>query len=129
MANGHEPNLPNVTRVVCASAGLVMLVVFALVSMYALLDFLNRETPSREPPSLVRLPPQLPATPQLNPDQPRQLQQLREREDEMLSRYEWVDRQQGIARIPIDRAMAILAERGLSPTPPKEATDERQSSQ
>jgi mono/diheme cytochrome c family protein len=29
------------------------------------------------------------------------------------SKYEWVDRSQGVARIPIDRAIDILAEKGL----------------
>jgi mono/diheme cytochrome c family protein len=29
------------------------------------------------------------------------------------SKYEWVDRTQGVAKIPIDRAMEILAEKGL----------------
>jgi mono/diheme cytochrome c family protein len=32
---------------------------------------------------------------------------------EPASKYEWVDRPQGVARIPIDRAMEILVEKGL----------------
>jgi len=34
------------------------------------------------------------------------------RQRAMLTRYEWVKRDAGIVRIPIDRAMQILAERG-----------------
>ena len=41
------------------------------------------------------------------------LSRLREREAEVLNGYGWVDRKAGIARIPIDRAIRILAEKGL----------------
>jgi hypothetical protein len=35
----------------------------------------------------------------------------------MLNRYEWIDREKGLARIPIERAMDILAEGGLPSRP------------
>ena len=38
---------------------------------------------------------------------------LRRGEAERLSSYGWVDRDGGVARIPIDRAMDLLVERGL----------------
>lgn len=40
------------------------------------------------------------------------LEQVRARERELLEGYGSVDREAGLARIPIERAMAILAERG-----------------
>jgi hypothetical protein len=40
------------------------------------------------------------------------LQKLRGVEEARLRQYEWIDRQAGIAAIPIDRAMELLAERG-----------------
>lgn len=36
--------------------------------------------------------------------------ELRRREDERLTRYEWIDEQAGRVRIPIDRAMALIIE-------------------
>jgi hypothetical protein len=39
--------------------------------------------------------------------------ELRTAEDTDLNSYGWVDRTAGIARIPIDRAMQLLLERGL----------------
>lgn len=39
------------------------------------------------------------------------------RQDEMLSSYDWVDQQNGVVRIPINRAMDLLAERGLPVLP------------
>ena len=34
-------------------------------------------------------------------------------EDVLLNHYQWVDRDLGIARIPVDRAMNILVEKGF----------------
>ena len=44
----------------------------------------------------------------------RDMAELRASEDAQLQSYGWVDRQAGIAAIPIKRAMALLAERGMS---------------
>lgn len=42
-----------------------------------------------------------------------QLQEMREGERELLTGYGWIDREAGVVRIPIDRAMELTAERGL----------------
>lgn len=41
------------------------------------------------------------------------LEAMRVEEDKLLNGYRWVDRERGIAAIPIDRAIAIAAERGV----------------
>ena len=41
------------------------------------------------------------------------LKQLRATEDAILTSYGWVDRQKGIVRIPIDRAIDLVLQRGL----------------
>ncbi|MGB0121788.1 MAG: hypothetical protein WA419_05275 [Silvibacterium sp.] len=48
---------------------------------------------------------------------------LHRREDLLLDHYSWVDQSQGKVRIPIDRAMELIAQRGL-PVEPKPATVE-----
>jgi hypothetical protein len=55
-------------------------------------------------------------------DEPGALRQLRSEEDEILTHYAWVDKNQGVARIPIDRAMdlivknpSLLAPEGAAP--------------
>ncbi len=45
---------------------------------------------------------------------------LHKREDLLLNHYTWVDRSQGKLRIPIERAMELIAQRGL-PVAPAEA--------
>jgi hypothetical protein len=46
------------------------------------------------------------------------LKQLRATEDTTLTTYGWVDRDNGIVHIPIDRAMDLILQRGL-PTRPQ----------
>jgi len=55
--------------------------------------------------------------PRLETDEIGQLNGQRSREEEVLNTYGWVDQKAGVARIPIDRAMALIAQRGL-PTAP-----------
>ncbi|HEY6928743.1 MAG TPA: hypothetical protein VJA66_03615 [Thermoanaerobaculia bacterium] len=54
-----------------------------------------------------------------NPVAPRM--EMRAEEDWVLGSYGWVDEKAGMARIPIDRAMDLLAERGLPPAKPMAA--------
>lgn len=57
--------------------------------------------------------PQQPPEPRLQVKPGEDLQKFRTDEKALLSRYEWIDRETGIVRIPIDRAMELLADRGL----------------
>lgn len=54
-----------------------------------------------------------PATPLLQANPPVALAEMRAAEEKILSTYGWVNTEVGIARIPIDRAIDLLAERGL----------------
>ena len=67
--------------------------------------------------SMRRLPPQ----PRLQSDPRDDLENLRQAEDHVLDTYGWVDRNAGIVRIPIDRAMQLTVERGLPVRPAPEA--------
>jgi hypothetical protein len=57
------------------------------------------------------------------------IKELRQNDKPLLGTYEWIDKSSGTVRIPVDRAMDLLAERGLpyrkagqpSATPPKPA--------
>lgn len=55
---------------------------------------------------------QFPA-PQLEIDERTELNGIRQREEDTLSTYGWVDQNAGTVHIPIDRAMDLLAQRGL----------------
>lgn len=59
----------------------------------------------------------LPAPPTLETNEPRELKAIREAEDHVLDSYGWVDQSKGIVRIPIARAIDLLAGRGLPSRP------------
>jgi hypothetical protein len=51
--------------------------------------------------------------PQLEVNERTELNDERMREENTLSTYDWVDQKAGTVRIPIDRAMELLAQRGM----------------
>jgi hypothetical protein len=52
-------------------------------------------------------------SPQLEVDERDQLDKIRLNEEQILSTYDYVDQKAGTVRIPIDRAMDLIAQRGL----------------
>ncbi|HUB30705.1 MAG TPA: hypothetical protein VL967_13455 [Terracidiphilus sp.] len=57
-------------------------------------------------------------TPRLQTDDGNQdVADLHQREDLLLDHYSWIDQSQGKVRIPIERAMELIAERGLPVVP------------
>ncbi len=104
-----------------ASAFYVGLFALALVFMTALvLLFLSwmfwRFEASAELADPVQSPvagDQTPPAPRLQTQPSTELARLRRDEDQTLGSYKWIDQQQGIVQIPIERAMELLAKRGL----------------
>ena len=60
--------------------------------------------------------------PRLQVHAPKELQEMRRAEDALLKNYGWIDQKTGIVRIPVDRAIELLAKRGL----PARAEDKMQ---
>ena len=52
-------------------------------------------------------------SPQLEIDERNQLDKIRLHEEQTLSTYDYIDQKAGTVRIPIDRAMDLIAQRGL----------------
>jgi hypothetical protein len=65
------------------------------------------------PPQSTQVQPQLPPQPRVEEKPYLQLQNLRTLEDHVLNTYAWVDQNQGTVRIPVDRAIDMLAQKGL----------------
>jgi hypothetical protein len=61
----------------------------------------------------------LPPAPRFQENPQQELQDLRAKQKAMLEGYGWVNKDNGVARIPIDEAMKIIVQRGL---PVREAT-------
>jgi hypothetical protein len=60
----------------------------------------------------------LPPGPNLQPNPSADLAAFRAAEDAELSKWAWVDREKGVARVSVERALEIVAARGLPPPPP-----------
>ncbi len=55
----------------------------------------------------------LPPEPRLQSAPRLDLKEMREAEDQILNGYAWIDPEKGVVRIPIDRAMDIVVQKGL----------------
>ena len=74
------------------------------------------------PAGLANAPgPTLPPPPQLEAVPGQQFQQFRTGEEQMLRSYGWIDKNRGIVRIPIDRAMQLIVAQGLPSRPASDA--------
>lgn len=105
----HEPATASVRGILITGLGLALLVALSLVSMESLVKWLDpAPMPAGEPTSSAEPPPRT----VLSARQHMDLQAYLQREHARLNSYGWVDQATNIARIPIDRAMKLLEERG-----------------
>ena len=110
----HEENTVNAWSIVMFGAGLILLTIVALLVAQGMLKAFSTQIEQADPPpSPVAATRQPPPQPRLQVTPGQDLQQLRAAQDAILYSYGWVDRAQGIVRIPIHRAIELLAERGL----------------
>ena len=68
-------------------------------------------------PAILTEKQQLPPEPRLQAQPRLDLKALHEGEDNILTTYAWIDPDRGIARIPIDEAIKIVAAKGLLSRP------------
>jgi hypothetical protein len=68
------------------------------------------------------VPPQTFPAPRIEGDTPEALQRLFRDQRARLEGYAWADKQNGVVRIPIDRAMELIAARGKKGYEPLEAS-------
>lgn len=111
--SGYERSDANIRRLVFSIAGLFVLLAAVLVAMGLMFAYLARQEkpgPARSPVAQGR---ELPPQPRLETTPYGDLTMMRAAEDAKLSSYGWVDRQAGVVRIPIDRAIELTLERGL----------------
>jgi hypothetical protein len=102
----HEPDAVDGRRVVAVAAALVALVALSVIAAALVTRGLARHY--ARPPAATSA---LPATdgPPLEPDPAATLARFRAEKHALLHGYGWVDRAHGVAHIPIDEAMRIVA--------------------
>jgi hypothetical protein len=133
---GYETRDAHVRAIVWFAVGLVVVAGAVHGLMWVMFErFAERERQADPPPRTLTAPaPEPPPEPRLQvltrPEgtfgfglaPAESLARLRATEDETLSTYGWIDRPAGIVRIPIERAMTLVVERGLPPPAAREPT-------
>jgi len=115
IAAGHETTDINTRGVFGTAAGLAIVIGGILFALRGLYGAFTHHRPSGETAPRASAPSY---APRLQIDEARELRRLREHEDTILNGYGWVDQKTGIVRIPIERAMDLVAQRGLPAPPP-----------
>ena len=113
---GHEGSDVSISAIVKFGVGLAIVAVIILVAMWGLLRSFETGAKKQDrpvPPMVAASLRRTPREPRLEPDPLAPRIAAQAREDAILKSYGWADRGAGIARIPIDRAMELLVERGL----------------
>ena len=107
--------------------GLIAMIAAAILIVGGYFSFFNAQAKKRNAPiSAIRLS-QVPPRPRLQSDPKRELLQLRQTEEKRLNGTGWVDRKKRIAHIPIQRAIDLLAEKGIPEPKAPEATKSNDS--
>lgn len=118
----------NVRGILRFGLWMVVSAVVIYAVLFGMFQYFDRQAAAADPaqnPLLAGEKP--PATPAARFPQPRlqanaaaDLVKIQAGEDEILSSYGWVDRNAGVVRMPIDRAMQMVAQRGVPvwPAPP-----------
>jgi len=115
-------------------SGLAVAGVLVAFVLWGLYRFMDRYESAHQPPQNPLVQPTTAETRKVLPEeiqqfpQPRlesnertELNSFRLKEEDTLDSYGWVDQKAGVVRIPIDRAMQLIAQQGL-PTTPKAGT-------
>ena len=108
---GFEPTDVQVPVILKFGVVLVVMMAFSAVASWAIFRVLFAHAQRADPvfSPLAVLENQPPPEPRLIRNEPADLHAVRQEEEASLSSYGWVDKQNGIVRIPIDRAIELMA--------------------
>ncbi|HXW14707.1 MAG TPA: hypothetical protein VEN79_09380 [Terriglobia bacterium] len=109
---GYEDSDVSVGRLVAFAGGVVGLVVLGVLGSAFVFHFFVRHQPLGPPASPFEDVRTLPPEPRLQITAPLDLKDYRAGQEKMLQSYGWVDSHAGIVKIPVDRAMDLLLQKG-----------------
>lgn len=114
-AEGHEDRDASIHPIVLTGGALALSLIIVGLIVYGVFRYLatHQPQPGAPNPMAETSQQQIPPEPRVEEHPQLELQELRAREDRILSTYGWMDKQKGIVRIPIDRAMELELQRGF----------------
>jgi len=114
LAEIREPGQVRARAVLGVGLGTALFLAATLGLLAAYVRWMG--VPPKAPPEPARFP-----APRLQVDPVAELRALQAEQAAQLEGYAWIDRERGLLRIPVARAMAILAGRGQAAYDPPEA--------
>lgn len=121
---GYEHADANVRSIYHFGAVLAILIVAVMWAMVHTYNFFAKHESLGPPASPFENQRELPPQPRLQPHPSTDLKRYCEIEQQQLSTYGWVDEQNGLVRIPVDRAMDIVLQKGLPARPANQVAPE-----
>jgi|SRR5919198_279483 hypothetical protein len=126
----HEQTDLSPKNIALFGISLAVTIIVVLGISYLLFDhYAAVQIKSQAPPSPLSHTREPTPEPRLAVHPGQDLKAMRAAEDSLLKSYGWIDRERGIVRIPIDRAIEILAQRGLPVRPQSSETPNSNKSQ
>lgn len=99
---------------------LTLVTLGSLLAMWWMSAVFKHQEEAKDPPPSPILEARedpIPPGPRLQSSPPRDMDEMKAVDKEVLGTYGWVDQRGGVARIPVDRAMSIVVEKGLGAQP------------
>src|SRR3954469_16192879 len=142
--HGHETSDVNIRGILAFGAFLVFSAIVIHVLLWGLYRYLDKEAEERNPPPnpMMQQQPEAKGTmmqsssmtaekesqtvqrltatfpePRLQVDDTRDMNRMRQDQNQQLKEYQWVNKETGKVRVPVDRAMELILERGLPNVP------------
>jgi hypothetical protein len=111
----HETRDASIPAIVKFAVGLFLSIAASMVVARLVFNYFAAHQSLGPPASPFENTRELPpaGVPRLQVEAPQELHQYLKQENEVLHSYGWVDQKNGIVRIPINRAMDLLIQRGL----------------
>jgi hypothetical protein len=117
-----QPDNVDTTAVALFGASLAIIGIGIYFSVWLLFGYFNSRQAAAnagaiEYPLAASQETRLPPEPRLQIDPRGDLRAMRDEEDKLLESYQWVDKNAGVVRIPIEQAMKLTIQRGLPARP------------
>ena len=121
---GYERADANVRRLYQFGASLAILIIVVMWAMVHTYNFFAKHESLGPPASPFENQRELPPQPRLQPHPATDLKRYCEMEQQQLSTYGWMDQQTGVVRVPVDRAIDMVLQKGLPARPVNQAAPE-----
>jgi hypothetical protein len=114
----RDANIPGLLKFGFWLAVVIVVTIFGMIWM---LNYVQKAQPLGPPASPLQNARVLPPGPRLQVHPHQELQDYCTAQQQDLTSYGWMDQQNGIVQIPVDRAMELVLERGLPIRPASQA--------